>query len=723
MIRLLKQLFIERKLSGSEAYIAYHPELGVPIGIFNVKDEPTHQSRVNSIKKYGKKGNPLSYLIAKILGIGSPIPSYAITLKDASGADVRLEDLFKDAEFKTLLKSSGYVSSTDKGRTVDTSGVSGDVWETMQKMLQERTPRKTISLGDIQAVSKAITNLKSNYASLGGLTGVVTDSMDIILDMLALEDTMRIDISKTIGMSNARLFDTIDALTEASLETSKFNINANELAETFTKITKASGRQLYIPTEVTARATLLTKTLEGFDAGKFADAFDSIGMSLGDAIGGIDETDNSMQDVLNTGRNMGVVMETFLGSVADNLKLVNTYGFERGVEGLSAMVARAQTLGLDIGKVASLSEKFLDPEGAIDFAAKMQVIGGAAGDLTDPFKLMYMATNDLEGLGEAIAKTAAGAATFDKEKGKFVISPEQRRQMMAMKDELGMSYQELSDLAIKAAREAEVFNQIGDFSDMPKADKELLASMAEIGKGGEAKVRIPGIEEMVDVANVTDGQMELLRKEAMTDSDIYAQQLTEAERANQYLSAVEAGIRIMVKDMGGGDAMREMGLSQQLAGAMPKLTDEDLKVIRSGDMDKIQDMITLKGKNAKTETEAVFVKSLEDWFDKKATTGNDFILNDDGILNFNKDDLIIGGTKLDAALGRENSEGDIINRVNNMSNTQNTTMSGGKGMVELSGTLKIEGNGETADIDVKRLLNTMSSGDLQALSIKLSNAT
>ena len=140
-------------------------------------------------------------------------------------------------------------------------------------------------------------------------------------------------------------------------------------------------------------------------------------------------------------------------------------------------------------------------------------------------------------------------------------------------------------------------------------------------------------------------------------------------------------------------------------------------------MDKIQDMITLKGKNAKTETEAVFVKSLEDWFDKKATTGNDFILNDDGILNFNKDDLIIGGTKLDAALGRENSEGDIINRVNNMSNTQNTTMSGGKGMVELSGTLKIEGNGETADIDVKRLLNTMSSGDLQALSIKLSNAT
>ena len=69
--------------------------------------------------------------------------------------------------------------------------------------------------------------------------------------------------------------------------------------------------------------------------------------------------------------------------------------------------------------VSGLAEKFLDPEGAIDFAAKMQVIGGAAGDLTDPFKLMYMATNDLEGLMDAIVDTAAASATFNEETGEF----------------------------------------------------------------------------------------------------------------------------------------------------------------------------------------------------------------------------------------------------------------------------------------------------------------
>ena len=52
---------------------------------------------------------------------------------------------------------------------------------------------------------------------------------------------------------------------------------------------------------------------------------------------------------------------------------------------------------------------------------------------------------------------------------------------------------------------------------------------------------------MVDVADVTESQMELLRKEGMTDSDVYKQQLTVAEKANQYLAAMDAGIRLMVK--------------------------------------------------------------------------------------------------------------------------------------------------------------------------------
>ena len=318
----------------------------------------------------------------------------------------------------------------------------------------------------------------------------------------------------------------------------KFGITADQLYETFEKIGMTIGRNLTIPQETINRATLLEKTFQGLDMAAMSDAFDTVGYSLGDAIGKVDETDNAMSEIIQTGREFGVVMETFLGTMAGELKLINTYGFERGVEGLARMVARGQALGLEMGKVTSLAENFLDPEGAIDFAAQMQVIGGAVGDLTDPFKLMYMATNDLEGLQEAIVDTAAASATFDKETNKFVISPGARRQLRDQAKAMGMDYQELADIAIKSARRAAVFSELEFVGDMSETDKELIASMAQIGEHGTAQVKIPGIEEMVDVADLTEEQMEKLRKEGMSDSDIYAQQLTAAEKANQYLSRI-----------------------------------------------------------------------------------------------------------------------------------------------------------------------------------------
>ena len=76
LINLIKQLYIEYKASNAIPYIACHPELGVPIGIFNTKDEPTRAARIRSIKRMGPYGNLNSYGIALSLGIYNPIPSF-----------------------------------------------------------------------------------------------------------------------------------------------------------------------------------------------------------------------------------------------------------------------------------------------------------------------------------------------------------------------------------------------------------------------------------------------------------------------------------------------------------------------------------------------------------------------------------------------------------------------------------------------------------------------
>ena len=70
MLNFIKQLFIEQLLSGAKPYLAFHPELGVPIGVFNYKDEPNRQSRIDSIKKMGKKGGMANLM----RGMGGMMP-------------------------------------------------------------------------------------------------------------------------------------------------------------------------------------------------------------------------------------------------------------------------------------------------------------------------------------------------------------------------------------------------------------------------------------------------------------------------------------------------------------------------------------------------------------------------------------------------------------------------------------------------------------------------
>ena len=83
---------------------------------------------------------------------------------------------------------------------------------------------------------------------------------------------------------------------------------------------------------------------------------------------------------------------------------------------------------------------------------------------------------------KAIIDTASEAATFDEVKNKFVISPSTQRQLRDQATAMGMNYQDLADAATKAARESAVLSQMEFTEGISPEDKELIASMAQIGK-------------------------------------------------------------------------------------------------------------------------------------------------------------------------------------------------------------------------------------------------
>jgi hypothetical protein len=297
---------------------------------------------------------------------------------------------------------------------------------------------------------------------------------------------------------------------------------------------------------------------------------------------------------------------------------------------------------------------------------------------------------------------------------------------------MGMSYQDLADTAIKSARRAEVFSEMKFLDNVTDDDKELISSMAKMGDGGEMQVKIPSLDKMVDVDKLSAEQIEELKQVGMTDSQVYQQQLTVAEKANQYLATIDTGVRMMVRKGGGDGAAGNMmmaSLSQQLGDKMELLTAPQQEMLGKGDVKGfLADFQSQQATSpnpvgadaAKVILDGLMNMGLIPQGNPNAVEVEDFILRPgQAPVKFNEGDLILGGTELDGGQG-----GDITNKINNVNtNTNTTTQAQTRGPIELTGTLTVKGEGENATVNVQKLLKQMSSGDLQNLSMMLSNAT
>ena len=224
------------------------------------------------------------------------------------------------------------------------------------------------------------------------------------------------------------------------------------------------------------------------DVGTIVLAFADLGQSTSTAL-------ENMSDMAAEARKYGLNVGQFMGTVAKNLTLVNSYGFKNGVEGFTKMVARSQALRIDMAQTTKLAADLLNPEKAIELAAEFQNLGGAIGDLGDPFKLMYMAQNDMEGLQESVVQAAKSAVMFNKQTGDFKISGTEMYRLRAQASALNMSYEDLANTAVRAAKESEILSRLR-FTGLNKETQQLVANLAEI-KDGQVQIKLPGMDKAI----------------------------------------------------------------------------------------------------------------------------------------------------------------------------------------------------------------------------------
>jgi len=242
---------------------------------------------------------------------------------------------------------------------------------------------------------------------------------------------------------------------------------------------KVSGRNLVLFKDQSAEL-YASSSVTGIAGEKLLESFYQVGMEQAH----VAETTFKIYD---TARKMGVDAQAVSSVVTSNLDKLNRFGFVNGVEGLAKMAGKAQALKFDVKQTFELAESLMSPEKAIETAAAIQRLGGAATALTDPLKLMDLAQNNVEGLQDELGKLAKQYTFFDEKTQSFQIMKGARGQLKEVAEALGIDRAEFEKLALSSANVAKKMSQIRfpglDISDEDKEQLANLAQLKDVGGG------------------------------------------------------------------------------------------------------------------------------------------------------------------------------------------------------------------------------------------------
>ena len=250
------------------------------------------------------------------------------------------------------------------------------------------------------------------------------------------------------------------------------------------------------------------------------------------------EATTMMSSLALEARKVGLNTKGYMKEVSSNMKLMNGFGFKTGIEGVKSMAKEALLLRSSIEKIGSkqFQNKILTPEGAIQAAAGMQMLGGAMGKLSDPFQLMHMAQTDMAGLQKELVNATKSSFTFNKATGGFEASTQDLYKLREQAEITGANFEDL----VEAGREAAKMDYISskfDLSGLDESSKGVLASLAQIDKSGKVTVDLPGYDEQ-------NKSLEQMMKDPVfvQKLDEYNQQslLSEKEIAQAQMSLTES---------------------------------------------------------------------------------------------------------------------------------------------------------------------------------------
>lgn len=351
-----------------------------------------------------------------------------------------------------------------------------------------------------------------------------------------------------------------EEITKASVSATLLGYNFKEVAEAASKILVDAGRFKLVSSETLDSVALTSRIFyDSLEEGASAvEQFQKVSRGASDAM-------NAVEKVGKSSLRIGLNAKETTKKLTENISSLNSFGFKNGIEGLTKMVQKAQSLRMDMTSIYNLADKVMNPEDALSLAANLQVIGGALGDFNDPIKLMYMSTNNVQGLQDALVGSLDALVDFSQESKTFEITGANLRRVRAMADALNMDYKDLANTAIQSAQRVSAANDLMSTGiKMDDDEKEFLTNLSQM-KGGKMVIEIPeslrkslqmtSDETSIALEGLTEKQIAVLREQedAFKDpkmEDLAKQQVSLQDNMVRNLTFLAATARVTAGQAG-----------------------------------------------------------------------------------------------------------------------------------------------------------------------------
>ena len=397
--------------------------------------------------------------------------------------------------------------------------------------------------------------LKTFSEIVKGITSGIGDGIVLHLKQQA---QLQAKINTETGLTGELSEHFRSSITEAYPHAVRLGYSFEDLSSAISSMTADMGRfrllneQTMVDVAETSRVYF--DSME--EGGKAANAFQDVSIGARDSMLAIQKAGKSSLE-------LGLNAKTTSKELVREIGKLNEFGFKNGVDGLNQMVQKSVALRMNMQSVFTIAEKVMDPEGALSMAAGLQAIGGAFGTFSDPIKMMYDATNNVEDLQDSLIGAAESLATYNSEQGRFEVTGANLRRARALAKELGIDYNELTKIAVNAAQRTSAAADMmaNGLTFKNDEDKEFLTNLAQM-KDGKMQIEIPknlqkefGGAASIAIEDMTSKQAETFLKfreefQGMSTEDIAKKQVSLVENINRDVNFLAALARVRAGQTG-----------------------------------------------------------------------------------------------------------------------------------------------------------------------------